>query len=646
MFAKEKSENEADSKNADHFNDAPSNEAPNQRIQSSESDSESSQASSVIVRTDSEVAAFLSSSSNQFMAPTRKGRYHQQPQPQPQPQSQPQSQPQQPQSQPQQQPQLQQQQQHEEEFINDEEEASKATKTVINESNNVYADERHVLFPDVIDSMPLNNVKRRVQSDNEMCLDDNHVDYEEGLGNEDEEDHEREIGHEFPEKHNKLHRRDTPHHLKNKRINLSQSKEDQEKFASIIREALKKENAAPSYNGDNESLRTSSSFSNALSSAHFGPVEIKQMKFYVVRGAGGLGLSIAGGKGTSPFRGNDEGIFVSRVTPNGPADIAGLKVGDKIMAVNDSPMKGVDHYKAVEILKTAGYSFTVLVIREIPIQATEEDISKPIEVDVYTDNHIYFENGNLSPNTSPNINTFPHTQPVSNLKEATNDKSNEPFKTKLQVYSTLIKEGNSLGFSVTGGKGTDGVYISRIVTGGVADKDGKLRVGDKILFIDGKKVEGWKYDKVVNTLTGPERFVRLVIERELTEEELSGKTSRPLSGLYSSSYMANRPSFTGSYKRPSLGSLSNLSNELTASQSGTGMKPSSIYTKLTGLRNDLSIYNPSKTFTTTTLTTSSSYSTLPPNSTFSSTLPSKISASSLKSSASITALNQTGNFTN
>ena len=43
----------------------------------------------------------------------------------------------------------------------------------------------------------------------------------------------------------------------------------------------------------------------------------------VSRGAGGLGLSIAGGKGSTPFKGDDEGIFISRVSETGPAYKAG-----------------------------------------------------------------------------------------------------------------------------------------------------------------------------------------------------------------------------------------------------------------------------------------------------------------------------------
>jgi S1-C subfamily serine protease len=41
-----------------------------------------------------------------------------------------------------------------------------------------------------------------------------------------------------------------------------------------------------------------------------------------------LGLSIAGGQGSALYRNDDQGIFISRVTPNEPADLAGLRKDD------------------------------------------------------------------------------------------------------------------------------------------------------------------------------------------------------------------------------------------------------------------------------------------------------------------------------
>ncbi len=49
---------------------------------------------------------------------------------------------------------------------------------------------------------------------------------------------------------------------------------------------------------------------------------------------GGLGLSIAGGVGSVPFKGLDQGVFVSRLAPGGLAANSGMKVGDKLLEVS------------------------------------------------------------------------------------------------------------------------------------------------------------------------------------------------------------------------------------------------------------------------------------------------------------------------
>lgn len=61
---------------------------------------------------------------------------------------------------------------------------------------------------------------------------------------------------------------------------------------------------------------------------------------------------------------------------------------------------------------------------------------------------------------------------------------------KLILHTTLIRDqvGQGLGFSIAGGKetaidGTDGIYISRLTENGLAHKDGKILVGDKVLAV-------------------------------------------------------------------------------------------------------------------------------------------------------------------
>lgn len=276
-------------------------------------------------------------------------------------------------------------------------------------------------------------------------------------------------------------------------------------------------------------------------------VELREEKYeiHIERTRSGLGLSIAGGRGSTPFKGDDEGIFISRVTPGGPADLAGLRVGDKVLTVNRVSVVGVSHYDAVEVLKASGAVLILEVSREVTRLVRDFDArsdTRSVE-STKTDQH-------RVPSPLPAI-------------------SDDLVSHKMLIHTTLIRDSRGLGFSIAGGKGSqpfkadsDAVFVSRITEGGVAHKDGKLAVGDRVVSINGVDLSEATHDQAVGMLTGLERFVRLVVEREVTLPKDSPSPSpgsqqsprlfglpKPYTGLYSAnSYMANRPGYAG-YRR-------------------------------------------------------------------------------------------------
>ncbi|NWU68789.1 SCRIB protein, partial [Pterocles burchelli] len=60
-----------------------------------------------------------------------------------------------------------------------------------------------------------------------------------------------------------------------------------------------------------------------------------QITITVCSQMGSLGISIAGGKGSSPCKDNDEGIMIARLPKDGPADLAGVQAGDRVAEVNE-----------------------------------------------------------------------------------------------------------------------------------------------------------------------------------------------------------------------------------------------------------------------------------------------------------------------
>lgn len=96
-----------------------------------------------------------------------------------------------------------------------------------------------------------------------------------------------------------------------------------------------------------------------------------------------LGFSIGGGMdqdpGQNPFSEDktDKGIYVTRITPGGPADVAGLMMGDKIMQVNGWDMTMVTHDQARKRLTKKKEDFVrLLVTRKSLEEAVKHSMGK------------------------------------------------------------------------------------------------------------------------------------------------------------------------------------------------------------------------------------------------------------------------------
>ncbi|NXF86377.1 SCRIB protein, partial [Eubucco bourcierii] len=61
-----------------------------------------------------------------------------------------------------------------------------------------------------------------------------------------------------------------------------------------------------------------------------------QITITVCSQMGSLGISIAGGKGSSPCKDNDEGMVTARVPKDGLADLAGVQAEERAAEVEPS----------------------------------------------------------------------------------------------------------------------------------------------------------------------------------------------------------------------------------------------------------------------------------------------------------------------
>ncbi|XP_074415513.1 protein scribble homolog isoform X17 [Zonotrichia albicollis] len=242
-------------------------------------------------------------------------------------------------------------------------------------------------------------------------------------------------------------------------------------------------------------------------------IEEEELTLTIVRQTGGLGISIAGGKGSTPYKGDDEGIFISRVSEEGPAARAGVRVGDKLLEVNGVSLHCAEHHVAVEALRGSGSSVSMTVLRERMVEPENAITVTPLRPE-----------DDYSPRERRGGLRFP-----------------EGPEAAAERFSTcLMRNEKGLGFSIAGGKGSTpyragdtGIFISRIADGGAAHRDGILRVGDRVISINGVDMTEARHDQAVALLTAASPTIVLLVEREARAEEQPGEGGSPRARMHS-----------------------------------------------------------------------------------------------------------------
>eukprot|EP00063_Salmo_salar_P038368 XP_014013203.1 PREDICTED: protein scribble homolog isoform X12 [Salmo salar] len=235
-------------------------------------------------------------------------------------------------------------------------------------------------------------------------------------------------------------------------------------------------------------------------------IEEEEHTLTILRQTGGLGISIAGGQGSTPYKGDDEGIFISRVSEEGPAAQAGVKVGDKLLEVNGVVLQGAEHHTAVEALRSSGAAVSMSVLREHMVEPENAITTTPLR---------------------PEDDYFPRERRASGLPFCI--EAGSPAGLRHRLSTCLIRNDMGLGFSIAGGKGSTayrtgdmGIYISRIAEGGAAHRDCTLRVGDRVITINGVDMTEARHDQAVALLTGTSPTIVLLVERDQAEPGTAG----------------------------------------------------------------------------------------------------------------------------
>nr|XP_031295675.1 protein scribble homolog isoform X8 [Camelus dromedarius] len=242
-------------------------------------------------------------------------------------------------------------------------------------------------------------------------------------------------------------------------------------------------------------------------------IEEEELTLTIVRQTGGLGISIAGGRGSTPYKGDDEGIFISRVSEEGPAARAGVRVGDKLLEVNGVALQDAEHQQAVEALRGAGTTVHMRLWRERMVEPENAVTVTPLRPEDDYSPRERWGGGLRLP--------LPQPQPPGPLRQ--------------RHVACLVRSEKGLGFSIAGGKGSTpyragdgGIFISRIAEGAPPTERGTLQVGDRVLSINGVDVTEARHDHAVSLLTAASPTIALLLEREAGGPSLPAPPHSPL----------------------------------------------------------------------------------------------------------------------
>ncbi|KAM4828628.1 partitioning defective 3 homolog isoform 6-T6 [Thomomys bottae] len=242
-------------------------------------------------------------------------------------------------------------------------------------------------------------------------------------------------------------------------------------------------------------------FSSSASSGYSTKKVGKRLNIQLKKGTEGLGFSITSRDVTI---GGSAPIYVKNILPRGAAIQDGrLKAGDRLIEVNGVDLAGKSQEEVVSLLRSTKMEGTVnlLVFRQ-------EDAFHPRELKVEEEDVV------LTPDGTREFLTF--EVPLNDSGSA------------------------GLGVSVKGNRSKEnhadlGIFVKSIINGGAASKDGRLRVNDQLIAVNGESLLGKTNQDAMETLRrsmsteGNKRgMIQLIVARRISKcSELKSPGSPP-----------------------------------------------------------------------------------------------------------------------
>ncbi|KAK6485625.1 Na(+)/H(+) exchange regulatory cofactor NHE-RF3-like [Huso huso] len=198
------------------------------------------------------------------------------------------------------------------------------------------------------------------------------------------------------------------------------------------------------------------------------------------------------------------GHFIKDIDAGSPADKAGLKDMDRLVAVNGDPVDSLEHEQVVEKIRQCGKKCTLLVVDGETDQMYKMACVSPLLYwDEVMDSHS--EAAEPAPATSSQDSSEHKPRPAA----STPSQESSEHKPRLCL---LEKTSGGFGFHLNAIQGLPGQFVKEVASGSPADKAGL--VDDNIVIeVNGDNVENKSYEEVVEMIKkSGNRLEMLVIE--------------------------------------------------------------------------------------------------------------------------------------
>lgn len=265
---------------------------------------------------------------------------------------------------------------------------------------------------------------------------------------------------------------------------------------------------------------------------------------------GGLGISLEGTVDVEGGREVRPHHYIRSILPDGPVGKNGrLCSGDELLEVNGQKLLGLNHVEVVGILKELPGSVRLVCGRRAPgAPPPLHPIDAPTaDRDTFAARNILGGSlQNLIPGSERLVKAKSDGSLASSATAATNDTSFNRMKSRslepltgLAMWSSeaqiieLMKGDRGLGFSILDYQDPLNpqetvIVIRSLVPGGVAEKDGRLIPGDRLIAVNGTNLENATLDQAVAALKGaPKGPVSIAVAKPISVLESTGQAQTP-----------------------------------------------------------------------------------------------------------------------